>query len=314
MSTSQKGFVTIATGRVEFFIMARNLLLSYRHSSKNPLPFAIICDKQNKYTECFDDVVVMPSARKSYIDKLALTSLTPYEKTIFVDADCLAYRDLNDLWDVFEGAPAFCALGHSYPVDYDKGWFVRGDVGEFASRVQFCVNFHGGVYYIDKAGEGLEEFGKTVSYINEHYLEYKFRLFPKPADEPIFALACSVHGFAPRSGSSFWVCFLPSSESVEADFSSGDLNYSFINESSKKKEVKGAYLLHWGHHRHFWLFLKQSFEMLSLVSDKKTALKETASFWLAAVFYRLSRIIKKLFPYKIKRTVFIVYEHFSKLR
>ena len=41
-----KGFVTIATGKEAYFILAYNLLNSYRKFTKEPLPFAIITDKE----------------------------------------------------------------------------------------------------------------------------------------------------------------------------------------------------------------------------------------------------------------------------
>ena len=40
-----KGFVTIATGNEEYYRLAHNLLLSYKYFTKNPLPFALLCDR-----------------------------------------------------------------------------------------------------------------------------------------------------------------------------------------------------------------------------------------------------------------------------
>ena len=67
-----KGFVTIATGDERYFELACNLLHSYKHFSKNPYPFAILTDKNNKYTEEFDDVIVLEDTTSSYMDKLKL--------------------------------------------------------------------------------------------------------------------------------------------------------------------------------------------------------------------------------------------------
>lgn len=157
MNKGTRGFVTIATGRIEFFMMARNLLRSYRYFSAAPLPFAVICDKTNEYTDAFDDVVIFPDATRSYLDKLALTSLASYEKTIFINADCLAYRDLNDLWDVFRDAPPFCCLGSVLPFDSDEGWFKRENVGVFSDKVRFHISFHGGAYYIERSNPAYKQ-------------------------------------------------------------------------------------------------------------------------------------------------------------
>ena len=45
-----RGFITIATGRDKYYEMAKNLVLSYRLFCDNPLPFAIMCDKEYEYT------------------------------------------------------------------------------------------------------------------------------------------------------------------------------------------------------------------------------------------------------------------------
>ena len=102
--SARKGFVTVATGNTMYYIMARNLLLSYRHFATDPLPFAIICDRTNRYTDCFDDVILLRDPTRSYNDKLLLPSLVPYDQTIFVDADCLTYTALNDMCSIIEFA------------------------------------------------------------------------------------------------------------------------------------------------------------------------------------------------------------------
>lgn len=67
-----KGFVTIATGQERYFNLARNLLYSYRQFASVQYPFVIICDKENKYTQEFDDVIVLKKAHCNYLDKLSL--------------------------------------------------------------------------------------------------------------------------------------------------------------------------------------------------------------------------------------------------
>ena len=132
--SARKGFVTIATGNSMYYIMARNLLLSYRHFAKDPLPFAIICDRTNRYTDCFDDVILLRNPSRSYNDKLCLPSLVPYDQTIFIDADCLAYSDLNDMWKMFEGAPAFGVLGRQLPLDSEKVGSKKAISASFRTR------------------------------------------------------------------------------------------------------------------------------------------------------------------------------------
>ena len=64
-----KGFITIATGDKQYYMIAANLLLSYRCFSESPCPFAIIADEENEYTALFDDVIITNEAKQSFLDK-----------------------------------------------------------------------------------------------------------------------------------------------------------------------------------------------------------------------------------------------------
>ena len=94
-----RGFVTLATGKEIYYKMAANLLASFR--LHNPgVPFAIICDRENQYTDLFDDVVVLEKANGNYMDKFSLLIESPYDESIFIEPDCLIYRNLDFFWDL----------------------------------------------------------------------------------------------------------------------------------------------------------------------------------------------------------------------
>lgn len=267
------------------------------------MPFAIICDKTNEYTDSFDDVVILQNATRSYVDKLSLTSLAPFEKTIFIDSDCLAYRDLNDLWDLFREAPPFCALGSVLSFDSDDGWFKREDVGIFSDKVRFHISFHGGAYYIERSNPTLNAFSDTVTYVHQHYLEYKFRHFPKPSDETVFSLAMAVSGFAPVAGAGTCFCFLPRAKSVKADIRNGSLSYeAFFKQSGLLKRYENVYLLHWGHHKYFWLFFRQS---LALTAESESTWTACCDFFTLFRFFRFRSMLKKMIPYRLKRAIYL---------
>ena len=111
----------MATGKRLYYILARNLLISYRLHNPDPQPFALICDRRNEITEEFDDVVIMDSPSFSFNDKLRLADLTPYDETIFIDADCLVVRNLSGLWDIVKDSPELL-LQHK--VDFDDRLIV----------------------------------------------------------------------------------------------------------------------------------------------------------------------------------------------
>lgn len=189
-----RGFITIATGKEMYFQFARNLLLSYHVYCDAPLPFAILCDRENAYTALFDDVVLFEKTEHPYFDKFELLKIAPYDETIFIDSDCLAYGDLNQFWDYFAGADAFSASGTNYPMDSDRGLFRKEEIGPYTGQVHWKPDIHGGLYYIRK-GETCDAIYRECRYIAEHYGDFRWPDYCAPfADEPVLCLAMASQG------------------------------------------------------------------------------------------------------------------------
>ena len=189
-----RGFITIATGNEMYFQFAMNLLLSYKLFCDCPLPFAIMCDRENAYTAEFDDVVLFEKTEHPYFDKFELLKRAPYDETIFIDSDCLAYGDLNQFWDYFSNADAFSASGTNYPIDSNRGLFSKAEIGPYAQRVHWKPDIHGGLYYIRK-GEICDAIYQDCRYIAEHYSEFHWPDYCAPyADEPVLCLAMAANG------------------------------------------------------------------------------------------------------------------------
>lgn len=193
-SIMTNGFVTIATGAEEYYILARNLLHSYRHFCAERLPFAILCDRENECTADFDDVILFPGgASNSYLDKLCLAELAPYDVTIFIDADCLAYGDLNILFDHFAQADDFSCFGRVLPLEDKTGWFEYEHLGDFQSRVSYVVGLHGGIYYMRKGEKSRKLLADARSFVPD-YARFQFKgKFSTPGDEPLVALSMAVN-------------------------------------------------------------------------------------------------------------------------
>lgn len=193
---ANRGFVTIATGSEHYYELAYNLLRSYRRNG-GAWPFAIIAEEENAYTKAFDKVVLMPSPAHSYIDKLRLFECLPFDETIFIDADCLVYGQIDDWWAYFESAADFSCFGRAYDdLTTDKGWFRYDGMGEFKERIRFIPSFSGGIYYVRKtpAAERVFELAKFAAV---HYKEYPFVIFNNPADEPVLAFGMAVNDCRP---------------------------------------------------------------------------------------------------------------------
>lgn len=234
-----KGFITIATGKEEYYELARNLLHSYRCFCKEPLPFAILADRENEYTREFDDVITFPNgASNSYLDKLCLAEFAPYDTTIFIDADCLAYGDLNVLFDHFRDADDFSCFGRVLPLDDKTGWFEYENLGELREKVSYVVGLHGGIYYMRRGEVARKIFGDARAFIPD-YLKFKFKgKFDTPGDEPLVALSMAVNNCHPIPFVREDICcYWEHTDHMEIDITRG------------KATVDGQYdtiLLHWG--------------------------------------------------------------------
>ena len=293
MKTVSRGFVTLATGRDEYYILAHNLLLSYRFHTRSDVPFAIICDKENEYTSDFDKVVVMDSPKFSVFDKLRLPELAPFDETIFIEADCLAYRDLNGLWDVFGNSPDFGGLGIILPIDSDEGWIPPEYLGPYQGRFDHQFIHQGGVYFMRK--HRLSEFIRTCKDIYLHRDEFHFKL---PNEEPVFILACMVHGFEPVKSWQEIFCFLPAVKLTKADIKRGLLRFEIYSSES----WPGLYLLHWGtENTRKPLYLKEAETVLSLIGQGKHACRLIPLRIIMQRYLRRAKeFLKPLIPLRVK--------------
>lgn len=191
------GFITIATGDEQYYQMAVNLLRSYRLFCPQPLPFAILADRENGLTAEFDEVRLLDPAHRSYLDKLEMFDHLPYDVNIFIDADCLAYGDLNRLFAVFQDADDFSCFGRALPLDDTTGWFTYDRLGDLKPRVSYVVGLHGGIYYMRKT-EKCRAVLQTARELVPHYGEYGFKgNFATPGDEPLVALSMALHQCRP---------------------------------------------------------------------------------------------------------------------
>lgn len=238
-----KGFITIATGSEKYHKMAYTLMLSYKLTSENPYRFAVITDKETSYTECFDDVIIVENATKTYMDKISLLINSPYSETIFIDADCIAFNDLNKYWDYFKDASDFSAFGRILSLDAKDGWFDKDSLGKYKDKINNILDIHGGIYFIRK-GDICNKIYDISQDIAENYNEYSFRRFKKPADEPILALAMALTKCLPVKAKSNTYAWLRRASNINADFFNRKLKYRFDNT-----DTEYGMLMHFGSSR-----------------------------------------------------------------
>lgn len=294
-----KGFVTIATGKEQYYEIAKNLLHSYRFTTKEPLPFAILCDAENEYTKEFDDVRIYPNPTRSYLDKLEMFDYLPYDINIFIDADCLVFNDINRLFDIFENADDFCCYGRVLPLDDKTGWFEYDNLNDdLKNQIDYVVGLHGGVYYMrrtEKTKKVLDD-AKTFS---KNYLDYKFKgKFQTPGDEPVVALSMAINGCKPIPHDfTSIICWWEHENLFKLDIKN---NCAYCKPLNTKTDI-----VHWGtRFTQSIPYLKQLSALELLIAEKSEKdIKRSDRYYNKLAFYEKVKRFKNRVINKIKRTL-----------
>lgn len=144
----RRGILTLATGQLHYIELAKNLGRSLKMNGPK-LPTAIITDSIDpEIKDIFDIIIPADNSFKNIIlDKLNIYEYTPFEETMFIDADCLVIKDFSFLWDLFKGRE-LATLGYWRTTPYH--FFDLNKV-----KKDFEINgfpaFNGGVYMFKKS-------------------------------------------------------------------------------------------------------------------------------------------------------------------
>lgn len=190
-----RGFITVATGSDRYYELAANLYISYKKRGKGQYPFTLICDRTNEWAESFDEVITVDGFRCSTVDKLLMRN-SPYDETIFLDADMLVTENIDDLWEVFSNGDDVSAFGRTLPIDSTEGWFTYEGSGDYRPQLKYMISMNGGVYYFRKTERAEKIFADALGIIAD-YSTIDFKYFPTPQDEPIMAMAMAINGCKP---------------------------------------------------------------------------------------------------------------------
>jgi len=198
-----QGYITVALGMQKYVDMAVNLARSIRHY--DPIrPICLIHDGRVSLSaaarEAFDDFVALPEDPEyvGVANKLRLFDATPYDETMYIDADCLLVRDdIDRHWRA--AAPTFFTMtGERATAGRWNDLDIAATCREFS--IPYLVRMNSGVLYFKKNTEAATFFAK----VNWLYRCHRDRLSNihqgrarQYADEPLFGIAMGMFGLAP---------------------------------------------------------------------------------------------------------------------
>ena len=197
MNTS-RGFFTIATGDEKYYRFANNLLKSYRlHNTQ--YPFSILCDRENKYTKDFDSVVVLNSIQRNYLDKFRMLIDSPYYEGIFIEPDCLIYRDISCFFNMLAKTSDVSSFGWN---DAELStWFdsPKKTINQFGTTINSIPVFCPGYIFIRKSETSRKMYYDIVEladWILNNTVNDNPRLLGRYGlrDDPLFFIAMKLNG------------------------------------------------------------------------------------------------------------------------
>jgi len=104
--------------------MAVDMALSLREHTS--LPVAVACDEpleamaRERFAAAFDDVTILPRRfRAGRIRKFGVAEATPFDETVFIDADCIVLGSLDNIFRSLDDAP-MAMLGEQLTSDDDE--------------------------------------------------------------------------------------------------------------------------------------------------------------------------------------------------
>ncbi len=205
--TADEGYIAIALDDRRYVDLAVNLALSIRRCETRPVsvvvsPGVTIRPDQR---DLFDEVIVAPPEADLHgaMNKARLFDLSPYERTLYVDSDCLLFSPRIELfWHRYRGQP-FVVEGHrqsSGPVFACS--LGTKDAAALCTLfdLPYLTVFNAGVIYFERTDAAKAVFDKVKDlHAGPHRdaISYQYKHKGEYADEPFFAVALASLGIPP---------------------------------------------------------------------------------------------------------------------
>ncbi len=183
------GVLTIATGSTEYKEMAKTLSRSLRRFSPG-LKLAAVTDDAETLSGHFDYLVPVDWSRGvGVLQKLSIDLYSPFRCTLFIDCDCIVFRDVRYAFEVFSG-------GHSimttdvYELSRRKPREIDFTLMEQRTGQSWLYGFNGGAYYVERGtlSEKIFQQGRKIAKDFKEYGIPEFRI-GEPNDEYVLAAA-----------------------------------------------------------------------------------------------------------------------------
>jgi len=148
----KRGIITMAFGKDRYIKMAKCLGKSIKRIN-NEVSTDIVTDRIRENFESFDYKIKMDKKRGNGVtQKLYLNYYSPFDTTLFIDSDCIVYRDINIMWERFDSCGEFAVEIEGYArKEDDYKWSKNLEKTLEKSGIEKLPLYNGGVYYFKKS-------------------------------------------------------------------------------------------------------------------------------------------------------------------
>jgi len=203
-----EGYLAIALDDQRYLDLAANLALSVRRLETRPI--SVLVNKAvavpTAYREIFDQIIVIPDdpSIRGAMNKARLLDHTPYDRTMYVDADCILFNArIEFFWRKFAGKP-FAVEGHRQSTGPVFACSLgQKDAGALCQLLglPYLTVFNAGVMYFERTEACRAIFNRVLElYRGPHRdaISYRYKHEGEYADEPFFGAALAALGIAPH--------------------------------------------------------------------------------------------------------------------
>ena len=194
------GYILVASGPTRYFEMAAAAARSIRYFDKSR-GICLACDNPANLSPedrgAFDHVVRLQhtDTRRGTEHHVYLDQLTPFDRTLYVDGDCLMSNPrIEEIWETLK----------PYKVTFPgrkltEGVWRKGvDVGRLRELLDldYVVQCNGGVFYFDRSIESRHFFGVAQDLFENRRFEISVRHVRGKgmANEPIWGCTMAITG------------------------------------------------------------------------------------------------------------------------
>ena len=194
-SSLGRGLITIAYGNSKYIKMGKILARSIRLNSPN-VKLAVVTDSDDSELSSLFDHVIKINLQwpPGVAQKLYLDHYTPFDETIFIDSDCIVYKNLDLIWDYYQSCD-FGIKGYNYLTAQQQHYSIE-DLSACLEQLKLkrMASFNSGVIYFNKTKKAKAIFANAREIYNQRdALTLKEFKNAPVNDEPIFALAMEMH-------------------------------------------------------------------------------------------------------------------------